>query len=66
MYERQKNEIEQQFAQHNLAKDMAEAHEKASRPVSAGHVRWLKLGNLALLVVLLLLVGWLCFVLGVF
>ena len=66
MYERQKNEIEKQFAQHNLAKDMAKAHEKASRPVSKGHVRSLKLGNLVLLVALLLLVGWLCFVLGVF
>ena len=66
MYESQKNEVEKQFAQHNLARDMAKAHEKASHPVSAGHVRSLKLGNLVLLVVLLLLVGWLCLAFGVF
>ncbi|NKN34928.1 hypothetical protein HFC70_01015 [Agrobacterium sp. a22-2] len=60
------NETKRHFELRNLDDNMKEASQQASRPVPAGHVRSLRLRNLALVAVLVLLVGWLCAVLGVF
>ena len=60
------NETKRHFELRNLDSDMKEASQQGSRPVPAGHVRSLRLRNLALMVVFALLVGWLCAVLGVF
>ena len=42
VYERPKNEIEQQLARQNLEKDMAQDHRASIRPVSPVHVRRLR------------------------
>ncbi|CUX32611.1 conserved hypothetical protein [Agrobacterium deltaense Zutra 3/1] len=57
VYERPKNEIEQQLARHNLKKDMAQDHRASIRPVSPGHVRRLRAERWGLIVFLVLVVG---------
>ncbi|MCA1867103.1 hypothetical protein HW571_15565 [Agrobacterium genomosp. 3] len=57
VYERPKNEIEQQLARHNLEKDMAQDHGASIRPVSPVHIRRLRAERWGLIVFLVLVVG---------
>lgn len=57
VYERPKNEIEQQLARHNLEKDMAQDHGASIRPVSPVQIRRLRAERWGLIVFLVLVVG---------
>lgn len=57
VYERPKNEIEQQLARQNLEKDMAQDHRASIRPVSPVHVRRLGAERWGLIVFLVLVAG---------
>jgi hypothetical protein len=54
VYEREKNEIEQQYAQHNLERDMAAAYRSSSADTPQDHARKLKAENRGLIVLLTL------------
>ncbi|MDH7802826.1 MULTISPECIES: hypothetical protein [unclassified Rhizobium] len=64
VYERPKNEIEQQLARHNLEKDMAQDHRAFVSPVSSAHVRRLRAERWGLIVFLVLVVGSLSLAIG--
>ena len=66
VYEQQKNEIEEEFAHHNLERDMAADYEASTRIGTDEHVRRLRVQNRVLLVVLFLVVGGFGLALGVF
>lgn len=57
VYDRKKNEIEQQMARHNLQKDMAGDYETSVRVSPADHVRDIKAQSLGRIVFLVLLIG---------
>lgn len=57
VYERPKNEIEQQMARHNLDKDMAQDYADSTRVTPEEHLRSLKAQNRGLLVFLVLMFG---------
>nr|WP_320200977.1 hypothetical protein [Agrobacterium sp. rho-13.3]MDX8310538.1 hypothetical protein [Agrobacterium sp. rho-13.3] len=63
MYERPKNEIEQQMARHNLEKDMAQDYEASTRVLSKDDVQGLKAQSLGLIVFIVLM--FVCFGLAV-
>ncbi|OCJ17604.1 hypothetical protein A6U87_01280 [Rhizobium sp. AC44/96] len=52
VYRQERNEIERQFAQHNLEKDMAADYAAASKEGPVAHVRRLKSANRSLLLFL--------------
>tara|TARA_R110002051_G_scaffold16276_4_gene49162 strand:+ start:180 stop:422 length:243 start_codon:yes stop_codon:yes gene_type:complete len=54
VYEQQKNEIEQQYAQHNLDRDMADAYRSSLAEDPREHARKLRAENRGLFVFLLL------------
>ena len=54
VYQQQKNEIEQQYAQHNLDRDMADAYRSSLAEDPREHARKLKAQNRGLLVFLAL------------
>jgi len=64
VYERPKNEIEQQLARHNLEKDMAQDHKASIRPVSPVYVQRLRTERWGLVVFLVLVVGCISLVIG--
>lgn len=66
IYEQELNEVEQQFAQHNLDKNMRRDSQKAGRVVPKETVRRTKAANLFLLAFLVALIGLLVFALGGF
>lgn len=55
VYELEKNELEQQYAQHNLDKDMAAAYRSSLAEDPKEHARKLKAENRGLLLFLVLL-----------
>jgi hypothetical protein len=57
VYELQKNEIEQQYAQHNLERDMAAAYRSSSAGTPQDHARKLKAENRGLLAFLALVLA---------
>ncbi len=66
VYEQELNEVEQQFAQHNLDKDMRRDSQEAARVVPKEIVRRAKAANLFLLAFFVALIGLLVFALGGF
>jgi hypothetical protein len=57
VYEQEKNEIEQQYAQHNLDRDMAVAYRRSLAENPREHVRKLKVENRGLIVLLVLVLA---------
>lgn len=57
VYEQQKNEIEQQYAQHNLERDMAAAYRASLAETPLEHARKLKRQNRAIIVFLVLVLA---------
>jgi hypothetical protein len=66
VYEQLDNEIEEEFAHHNLDRDMKDAYEASTRTGTDEHVRRLRAQNRAILWTILVLVGGLCLALFVF
>jgi hypothetical protein len=66
VYEHERNEIEQQFAQHNLEKDMEEAARKGPPILSKKDVQRRRIDTWLALAVLIGSVAWLCYILGAF
>ncbi len=66
VYEREKNEIEKQFAQHNLERDMRADYEASTKIGADEHVRRLRLENRVFLVILVFVLGGFGLALGVF
>ncbi|WP_454700236.1 hypothetical protein [Agrobacterium burrii] len=64
VYERPKNEIEQQLSRHNLEKDMAQDHKASIRPVSPVQVQRLRAERWGLVVFLVLVAGCVSLVIG--
>lgn len=55
VYERERNEVQQQYAQHNLDKDMAADYRSSLATDPKEHVRKLKAQNRGLLLLLVLI-----------
>ncbi len=66
VYEELNHEIEEEFAHHNLERDMKADYEASTRIGTDEHVRRLRAQNRVLLVVLILVVGGFCLALGIF
>lgn len=66
VYRREKNEIQQQFAQHNLEKDMATDYLASAKTVPEEHVRKLKAENRGLLLFLALVIAGLAVLFAVY
>ncbi|WP_313197283.1 hypothetical protein [Rhizobium sp.] len=57
VYEQELNEVEQQYAQHNLDRDMAAVHRASIAEGPREHVRKLKLENRSLIAFLVLVLA---------
>ncbi|MEK1932775.1 MAG: hypothetical protein AAAC47_23985 [Pararhizobium sp.] len=66
VYEQLKHEIEEEFAHHNLERDMKADYQASIKIGTDEHVRRLRVQNRVLLVILILVVGGFCLALGVF
>jgi cytochrome c-type biogenesis protein CcmH/NrfG len=66
VYRRERNEIERQFAQHNIQKDMAEAARIAPPVLSRRDATRNRTANRLALVALIGIAAALCYVFGVF
>ena len=65
VYERQRNEVEQQFAQHNLEKDMADDYRQAFAGDAEKRVRKMKAENRGRLLLLVLIAAGVALVLAI-
>lgn len=66
VYERERNQIERQFAQHNLEKDMAQAARRGPPILSKREAARNRIGNWLALAVPIGLIATLCYLLGAF